>query len=252
MARDQRQCRVAHVLEVARQHVDPVQRPEALLQVPHGADLHAVTARGLVARRAVERRRVDLEAHRGALVRGRQRERAEVGDARRLSRRVRARRQLRRVVHEHRPGPDEREVVRARFDERVLGLVRVELRVVEVDDDLASGKPAVPVHVVGEGRGPQRRCWSAGRARSGCRRRRRPRCGSRSRTPRFACRPGGGAGRGGDESPYDEHGRDDARGAGPGPRAHAHRSSADRTTDARALPFPRSHGGWPCPGSSSL
>ena len=64
---------------------------------------------------------------------------------------VGARKHVVDVVEEQRAGADDGEVVLARLDDRVAGLVAVEFRVEEVDDDLAAGEPTLLVDVLAEG-----------------------------------------------------------------------------------------------------
>ena len=76
----------------------------------------------------------------------------DVGETGLLTLAVGAADQIVDVVHEQRAGADDGEVVLARRDDRVAGLVGRELGVVEVDDDLAPREAAVLVDVLPQAR----------------------------------------------------------------------------------------------------
>ena len=104
--------------------------------------------RVLVDRVALHLRRVRRERLRRARFDEARDQAADVGDPGRLPLAVRAVHHVVDLGDEQRGGADEREVLLARLDERVAGLVGVELGVVDVDDELPAGDAAVRIDVL--------------------------------------------------------------------------------------------------------
>src|SRR5262245_7238267 len=146
--------RVHRGLQVAGEDPDPVQILVLLLVVEDLPDPGRVGLGMLVPRGAVQRARDDRERDRRALVGGLGLERRDVGKPRRLSGLVDALLERLDVVEEQRVRPDDREVLLARPDDGVAGLVGAELRVDEVDLDVPPGELAVAVDVLAEGLHP--------------------------------------------------------------------------------------------------
>src|SRR6266540_4892062 len=146
--------RVDRRLEVAREHPDPVQILVLLLVVEDLTHPGRVRLRMLVLRRAVEGARDHREGDLRALVLHLGLERGHVGQPGRLPHLVDALLQRLDVVQEQRARPDDREVLLTRPDDRVAGLVGAQVRVDEVDLDVAPCELAVAVDVLREGLHP--------------------------------------------------------------------------------------------------
>ena len=121
---------------------------ELLLVVERAPDVRLVGLRVLVLRGADERRRVHRVRRRRTLLDDLGADHREVGDAGRGARLVRAVLHVVDLVEEDRRRTDEREVLRAGLDDRVARLVLAQLRVDEVDRDLAAREAAVRVDVL--------------------------------------------------------------------------------------------------------
>src|SRR5256884_5349367 len=149
--RRDRRRRVDRRLEVAREHPDAVQILVLLLVVQDLAHPGRVRLRVLVRRGAVERARDHREGDLRALVRHLGLQRRHVGQPGRLTNFVDALLERLDVVEEQGSRPDDREVLLARPDDRVAGLVSAQARVDEVDLDVATRQLAVAVLVLREG-----------------------------------------------------------------------------------------------------
>ena len=104
----------------------------------------------LILRVAHELRRVDRVRDRRALLRGLGRDDRQVRKTGRCAVDVGAVDLVVDVLEEQRRGADDREVLAARLDERVARVGVGEVRVEEVDDDLAAREPALLVDVLRE------------------------------------------------------------------------------------------------------
>jgi hypothetical protein len=135
-----RQRAVVPGLRLGGKDVDPVQVAELLREVVAAGNVGVEGLRVLGPGVAPDGRWDDWEGLVGALLAELRADVGDVGNARRASGAVLAVAHVIDVGEEHRCGPDHGDVVAARLDLRVGGRVRVELRVVEVDHELATGR----------------------------------------------------------------------------------------------------------------
>src|SRR6266511_4883046 len=150
-----RRRRVDRRLEVAREHPDAVEILVLLLVVPDLPNPGGVRLRVVVLGGAVERAGDHRERDLRALVRHLGLERGHIGEPGHLAGLVDALLHRLHVVEEQCVGSDDREVLLARPDHGVAGLGGAQLRVDEVDLDIAAGQLALgAVDVLGEGPHP--------------------------------------------------------------------------------------------------